>query len=400
MKNYQYMNLEQKIIKIRKKIPALTKKFYSEEVNYDFSKLDDIYELMTPALNKYNVNFDIIGEKPTQYNAEGKQVYLTVDKDGYWKYEADLELCWVNADRPEERRTVTIHAIGTHEIPDKAKGVAWTYALKVYFRNKFSIPQDSESEDPDMRGRELPDIEQPKAEEKSERSGSSVNRKASESQVKTGQGQKKNSRKEASVQDSPGAKEPKPDGGKKSEAVFEKPEVSFHEKKEKSETGIKEQETKVLESQEKTSAAKTCESKEKTGAAGEKVFEKETATKTVEETGAVSGKQQADGFETLAEEDEVPFDEFDEDSFMAALKEDSEKEEEQDNSAYEKARNHKCNFGIFQNKTLGEILDSGPKGKEGLKWIAKSYKGSDKELKEAANLLLEYQSMGSGAKAA
>lgn len=392
MKKSQYMNLEKKIIKIRKKIPALTKKFYSDEVNYDFSKLDDIYELMTPALNKYNVNFDIIGEKPTQYDTEGKQVYLTMDKDGYWKYEADLELCWVNADRPEERRNVTIHAIGTHEIPDKAKGVAWTYALKVYFRNKFSIPQDSESEDPDMRGRELPDIEQPKTEEKKEKSKSSVNRKASESQVKTGQGQKKNFRQETSAQESL--------GGKKSEAVSEKPVVSLNEKKEKPENGIKEQETKVLETQEKESTAKVFEPKEKAGAAGTKLSEEEAVKATVEKEGASSEKQQLDGFETLAVDEEVPFDEFDEDSFMAALKEDSEKEEEQDHSAYEKARNHKCNFGIFQNKTLGEILDSGPKGKEGLKWIAKSYKGSDKELKEAANLLLEHQSMDSGAKAA
>ena len=55
------MNLEQKMAKIRKKMPSLLKKFHNEEADYDFATLDDIYESMTPALNKYGVNFDKIG---------------------------------------------------------------------------------------------------------------------------------------------------------------------------------------------------------------------------------------------------------------------------------------------------------------------------------------------------
>ena len=63
---------------------------------------------------------------------------------------ADEELCWTNADRPEECRHVTIHITGTNEIPDKAHGTALTYGLKYYFRNKFCIRQvGSEQEDPD-----------------------------------------------------------------------------------------------------------------------------------------------------------------------------------------------------------------------------------------------------------
>ena len=42
MKNYQYMNLEQKMAKIRKKMPSLLKKFHNEEADYDFATLDDI----------------------------------------------------------------------------------------------------------------------------------------------------------------------------------------------------------------------------------------------------------------------------------------------------------------------------------------------------------------------
>ena len=53
MGKYSYLNLNQKMSKIRKKVPALVRKRYSEEVPYDFVKLDDIYAYLTPALNKY-----------------------------------------------------------------------------------------------------------------------------------------------------------------------------------------------------------------------------------------------------------------------------------------------------------------------------------------------------------
>lgn len=139
MKNYRYLNLEQKMLRIRRKMPTLLKRFYNDEADYDFATLDDIYEAMTPALNKYGVNFDIVREIPTQYDESGHQTYLVRDKDDYWRYEADVELCWTNADRPEECRHVTIHITETNEIPDKAHGTALTYGLKYYFRNKFCI---------------------------------------------------------------------------------------------------------------------------------------------------------------------------------------------------------------------------------------------------------------------
>ena len=44
MGKYNYMNLNQKMIKIRRKVPKLIRKRYSEDVTYDFVKLDDIYE--------------------------------------------------------------------------------------------------------------------------------------------------------------------------------------------------------------------------------------------------------------------------------------------------------------------------------------------------------------------
>lgn len=180
MKTYQYLNLEQKMVKIRKKMPSLLKKFHNDEADYDFATLDDIYECMTPALNKYGVDFDIVEEKPTQYENE-KPVYLTHDEDGYWRYEADLKIRWVNIDNPKEERYAVIHILGTHEIPDKAHGTAMTYSLKYYFRNKFCMRQiDSVNDDPDgMESDQEKDCAEPeKDSSKPEKGGRTESRKS------------------------------------------------------------------------------------------------------------------------------------------------------------------------------------------------------------------------------
>lgn len=53
MGKYNYMNLNQKMIRIRKKVPKLIRKRYSEDVTYDFVKLDDIYEW---CIMEYGIN--------------------------------------------------------------------------------------------------------------------------------------------------------------------------------------------------------------------------------------------------------------------------------------------------------------------------------------------------------
>ncbi len=150
MGKYSYLNLNQKMIKIRKKIPALIRKRYSEDVDYDFVKLDDINQFLTPALNRYGVDFDILREIPTQKDASGNTVFLVQDGN-LWRYEADLEICWTNADHPDERSLSVVHLVGTNDVADKAKGTAMTYGLKYYLLNKFNIPQNGD-EDPDMKG--------------------------------------------------------------------------------------------------------------------------------------------------------------------------------------------------------------------------------------------------------
>lgn len=131
-------------------IPALAKRRYNENVDYDFLKIDDIYRFLTPAMNEFGVNFDIVDETATNTDEIGNQVFVRyISGVNYWLYEADLKLLWINVDDPQDLKIIKIHAIGTNEMPDKAKGSALTYALKYYFFNKFAIDQGGD--DPDMQ---------------------------------------------------------------------------------------------------------------------------------------------------------------------------------------------------------------------------------------------------------
>ncbi len=142
MKKRHMLNLQQKLIKISKKLPKLIKKHYSDEVDYDFVKIDDIYEIINPAFAKYHICIQEMEEKDSK----------TEFKDGRWLYTSELYFCLVNADQPAEREPVHIHLVGDHkDSPAKAQGAAWTYGLKHFLLYKFQIKQVSE--DPDMRGK-------------------------------------------------------------------------------------------------------------------------------------------------------------------------------------------------------------------------------------------------------
>jgi hypothetical protein len=153
------LTLQQKFVKLREAIPSLTQKAHSDGVKYKFAKIFDVYALLTPAMNQYGVNFDIVGETATRHDANGNpeyyHSYTQQTRSGsrtVWVYEADLTVRWTNADEPADFAQVTLHAIGTNDGgPDKAKGSAWTYCLKYYLFEKFGIDQGED--DPDMSDR-------------------------------------------------------------------------------------------------------------------------------------------------------------------------------------------------------------------------------------------------------
>jgi len=150
-------NLEQKLLAVRAAIPRLAPKKYSDQIKYRYNKISDVYEFLNPALTENGVLLHVAGELPCRWNdgsAVYWQAYETKTKYGdartLWIYESEINLEWVNADSPEEKRALTIHALGTNDGgPDKAKGSAWTYALKYFLFEELGVDQGED--DPDSR---------------------------------------------------------------------------------------------------------------------------------------------------------------------------------------------------------------------------------------------------------
>lgn len=141
MENKDTMNLQQKLIAISNEMPKLLKKHYSDEVDYDFVKIDDIFELLNPAFTKYHICLQELEETDATYSKV----------DGSWIYTAKLTFFIVNADCLDEKERVSIQLVGDHlDSPAKAKGAAWTYGFKYFFLYKFRMKQ--ETEHPDMKG--------------------------------------------------------------------------------------------------------------------------------------------------------------------------------------------------------------------------------------------------------
>lgn len=71
------LTLQQKFIKLRKAVPSITQKAHSDGVKYKFAKIFDVYQLLTPAMNEFGVNFDIVGEQATRHSENGDPIYYS-----------------------------------------------------------------------------------------------------------------------------------------------------------------------------------------------------------------------------------------------------------------------------------------------------------------------------------
>lgn len=374
MGKYAYLNLTQKMIKIRKMVPKLLRKRYSEEVPYDFVRLDDVYEYLTPALNKYGVDFEVLGEVSTQLDASGNPAYLT-PFGNMWRYEADLKLCWTNADHPEEKNYSDIHVVGTNEVPDKAKGAAWSYGLKYYLLNKFNIVQAT-TEDPDMRG-PAPD-------------GDKTKKEKSEEPKKPAKKQNQNA-----VQTEPKKKEAKEESENppKSDSAFTSTKETGQSLKQKETT------LKTVRNGNSRSSKKAVPVSDDSfdleispdeirdlqdnddNLPGQMQFgmEEKNPEEVFEET-----DQEEEEFHFVSEEDENPFDDEKEEETAEDFPMDSEEDD------VEKAKKVICNFGLFSGMSLGEILYK-PDGPKTLRWMGSGYKGSNNEMREAAKIIMDYE---------
>ena len=71
------LTLQQKFIKLREAVPSITQKAHSDGVKYKFAKIFDVYQLLTPAMNEFGVNFDIVGEQATRHSENGDPIYYS-----------------------------------------------------------------------------------------------------------------------------------------------------------------------------------------------------------------------------------------------------------------------------------------------------------------------------------
>lgn len=370
MSKYNYLNLNQKMIKIRKKIPVLMRKRYSEEVGYDFVKLDDINQFLTPALNRYGVDFDIVREIPTQTTPAGTKVFL-VQEGTMWRYEADLEICWTNADRPEEKITSVLHLVGTNDVADKAKGAAMTYGLKYYLLNKFNIPQNGD-EDPDMKTKKpLQEVQKKTVSEKKQETGKTVTDNGKEpKEFATDKDLEEGLKKEMDVSKVP---------QKEERAIRNGNAVTNMESQQ---TSFVTEEESMLDQEKAEIAAPTDEPVKEFFDSSE-----DTVDFLEEERSDESLDEETDAdFRTVTDQDEVPFsDEEDDDLPEAAFAEDVVESQE---DKIEEAKAVICNFGLYKGKSLGEMLET-PKGWESLKWLVTRYRGNNQEMVEAARILVD-----------
>ncbi len=431
MGKYAYLNLTQKMIKIRKMVPKLLRKRYSEEVPYDFVRLDDIYEYLTPALNKYGVDFEVLGEASTQLDASGNPAYLT-PFGNMWRYEADLKLCWTNADHPEEKNYSDIHVVGTNEVPDKAKGVAWSYGLKYYLLNKFNIVQAT-TEDPDMRG-PAPDGDKTKKEKtqnKVENKKPDLSPKKTVSvtnAVKSGS-QKKETKEEPEHPPKSGSAEVSSEEIRQSlkrnekltsktvrngNAVSGKQTVKISEDSfdlEISPDKIRDLQDNddnlpgqmqfgMGENETEESFLEENESYEETFGTGEESLEEtkgevpdEVPDEASDDTGHIEAEDEAEEILEETEEEEFHFVRAEDENPFADDEEEGTDEEsgmESEEEELERARNVMCNFGLFSGKTLGEMMKN-QKGADTVRWMATDYYGSNVEMVNAAKIIVAHE---------
>lgn len=386
--------------KIRKTVPALVRKRYSEEVPYDFVKLDDIYAYLTPALNKYGVDFDVVSETPTQKDAAGNPVYLTTFGN-LWQYEADLKLCWTNADHPEEKSYSDIHVVGTNEIPDKAKGSAWSYGLKYYLLNKFNIVQAG-ADDPDMRGtiggKPKEDTKEPNEKEPKQSPMQVPEKNTLKSEKRQKEAKKLAEHPPKSEPDTLASKETRssnPDTASKTVRFGNTVSQKTNELSEDSvDLEISPDEVPDLQlEQEDTLPGQMTFGMEETDFSGENDKYSQDSEIEMEadenEDFKPESKKDDSEFRTVEETDEVPFEEADKEfTEEFEVQENENKESEPDEAT--KARNMVCDFDLFKGYTLGEMMTN-VKGRATVKWLIDKYNGGNIELKKAARFLLEQE---------
>ncbi|NBH36690.1 hypothetical protein D3Z58_25140 [Clostridiaceae bacterium] len=422
------LTLQEKMVRIRARIPALVKQTYSEEVSYDFIKIDDIFRYLTPAMNEQGVNFDIISETATRKDERGNPMFVEyIPLYQMWIYEADLTFQWTNAGNPEDQLQVTVHAIGFHQMPEKAKGSGWTYCLKYYLLNKFCINQGGD--DPDMRNVAPPsDESQGEPEEYLEGEWNY----GEENGYPQGDGMEP-----AAYQETEYGFQEMQELAENGEGFGEEPEETegaidglqaeadgFQSLGQGSGEMIQEMPEEPLPGEAEDysvnpspigpgqgtmvhlpkSAGGTMELPE-TGSANGKANDKggkhtntQRGSRSIQRNGqnsqgtvreGMSGVEKTEAMRAGSAEIKKGTNVANLSNSPNPVQPSANLSENQGGMTVEEACNVLCNCGFYRGKTLGEIARSGPEGIQNLKWFVNSYRGRNEELRIGAKVLLE-----------
>lgn len=377
------LTLQEKMVKIRSEIPALVKRAYSEDVAYDFTKIDDIFRYLTPAMNNWKVNLEIEFEQPTKKDEQGNPVFVQyLNACQMWLYEADLGLEWINAENPEDTYQVTIHAIGTHEVPEKAKGSAWTYSLKYYLLDKYCIDQGGE--DPDMRSGSVLDGTEYGSYDGSQAYGGSLANDNNGAETygcgtetfgeELGASRNGIENYDNGTQVFCNDEEGSGDSTGENDDVSNRTGINQKDNNYSSEGEGEHGKKENVASQ--NVSAEESKGRNEGGKANGKANEK--AGKNVERAANKRTEQQPPVSPHIQPENGT----------MVTLPE-SAKESHTAGMSIEAAQNMVCTFGIYNKKRLGDLAEMGAEGVEALHWFAYDFRGRDKKIKEAAMLLLQ-----------
>lgn len=141
------LNIYQKLIEVRKKVPYLQKTEASDQYKYVSSsqvlskvreEMDKQGLLLIPKVMEAKVTGDTV-EKINKYNeVKHTTTYFT---------ELTMEYIWVNAEKPEETIVCPWYGQGVDIAGEKGVGKALTYAEKYFLLKFFNIATDTD--DPD-----------------------------------------------------------------------------------------------------------------------------------------------------------------------------------------------------------------------------------------------------------
>lgn len=136
------LNLFQKLVEIRKNIPALRKD--AKGYNYDYVTGSQVLLGIQQAMNALGV---LLFPNVTAHEVAHGEVQTNKGKKVQYTVHGEMTYTWINSDNPQEMLEVPFMFAGSNDDISKAMGSALTYAERYFLIKFFNLPTDVD--DPD-----------------------------------------------------------------------------------------------------------------------------------------------------------------------------------------------------------------------------------------------------------